>query len=148
MNTPVYTWIGLMILFLIIEAIVPGLISIWLAIGALVAILPAALNAPMWLQITVFVAVSIISLIVTRPLAKKYVNSKKQPTNADAVIGKECLVMEDIDNIRGTGAVKTGGKIWTAISSKDDVTIEQGAMVKAKEIRGVKLVVEPLKKKD
>ena len=148
MNTLVYVWLGLMILFLIIEAIVPGLISIWLAIGALVAIVPAALQAPLWLQILIFVLVSVISLVLTRPLAKKYVNSRKQPTNADAVIGKECLVTEQIDNVRGTGAVKTGGKIWTAVSSKEDVIIEQGSMVKAKEIKGVKLVVEPLKKKE
>lgn len=139
-----YIWLGVMILMLLIEAAVPGLVSIWFAAGALVSVAASALRAPLWLQLLLFVMVSVVSLIVTRPLVKKYVNSKVQPTNADAIIGREGVVTEKIDNVLGAGAVKVGGTVWSALSSSDDITIEPGTRIIAEEIRGVKLVVRPL----
>ena len=91
----------------------PGLISIWFALGALAALVSALLHAPLWLQIVWFLVVSIAALALTRPLAKKYINAKTQPTNADMLIGQECVVTETIDNVLGMGAVTVGGKIWT-----------------------------------
>ncbi len=76
----------------------------------------------------------------TRPLVKKYVNNKVEPTNADIVIGKECRVTERIDNIAGTGAVYVDGKTWTA-RSEDDTPIAEGELVTAVRIDGVKLIV-------
>ena len=104
--------------------------------------LAAALNAPIWLQLVWFFVVSVAALWLTRPLVKKFINSKVQPTNADAVIGRECLVIEDIDNIRATGRVKVGGMEWTARSEKDDVKFSSGAVVTAVAIEGVKLIVK------
>lgn len=148
MNGILYVWLGLTVFFLIAEAAAPGLICVWFAAGAFAAVISAVLNAPLWLQVVLFFAVSVASLLLTRPLAKKYVNARKQPTNADAVIGRECVVTERIDNVAGTGAVKTGGKIWTAVSAEDGAAIEPGTPVRAKEIKGVRLVVEPMKKKE
>ena len=115
-------WLIAMVVLLVVEAIVPGLISIWFALGALAALIAAALNAPLWLQVAWFFVVSIAALAVTRPLAKKYVNSRVKPTNADMILGKECVVTEEIDNVRGTGAVSVGGKIWTARSADGSTT--------------------------
>ena len=114
-------WLIAMIVLLIVEAVVPGLVSIWFALGALAARIAAILHAPMWLQLVWFFVVSIAALVLTRPLAKKYVNGRVKPTNADMILGKECVVTEEIDNIRGTGAVTVGGKVWTARSA--DVTV-------------------------
>ena len=139
-----FTWLVVMVILLIVEAMVPGLVSLWFAAGALAAMVAALLKAPAWLQLVLFVVVSVVSLFMMRPIAKKYVNAKVQPTNADAVIGKECLVTETINNILGTGAVKVGGKVWTAVSC-DDSVIEKDSRVTAVEIRGVKLAVKPLK---
>ena len=135
-------WLVAMVVFLVIEALVPGLVSLWFALGALAAVLAAALNAPIWLQLVWFFVVSVAALWLTRPLVKKFINSKVQPTNADAVIGRECLVIEDIDNIRATGRVKVGGMEWTARSEKDDVKFSSGAVVTAVAIEGVKLIVK------
>lgn len=135
-------WLVAMVVFLVIEAVVPGLVSLWFAVGALAAVLAAVLNAPLWLQLVWFFVVSVAALWFTRPLVKKYVNSKVQPTNADAVIGKECLVTEDIDNIRATGRVKIGGMEWTARSETDDVNFAAGTVVTAVAIEGVKLIVK------
>ena len=135
-------WLVAMVVLLIVEAIVPGLVSIWFAIGALAALIAALLNAPLWLQVVWFLAVSAATLVLTRPLAQRYVNSRVQPTNADALIGRDCVVTEDIDNLAGTGAVKIGGKVWTARAEDENEKYAQGDVVKAVRIEGVKLIVK------
>ncbi len=134
-------WVVLMIIFLVIEGIVPGLVSIWFALGALAALISAMLGAQIWLQATWFVVISLLALVVTRPLAKKYVNSRTQATNADMLIGQECIVKETIDALRGTGAVSVAGKEWTARSAAAEEIIEKGAVAVIERIEGVKLIV-------
>lgn len=129
-----------MVLFLAVEAVTVGLVCIWFAAGSLIALLAAMCGAQLWLQIVAFLVVSAATLYFTRPLVKRYVNSKVEPTNADMVIGKECRVTETVDNIAGTGAVYVDGKTWTARSENDEV-IQAGTLVTAKSIDGVKLIV-------
>lgn len=136
-------WIIAMVVFLVIEAVTVGIVSIWFAIGALFAMVTAMLGANLWVQIAVFLVVSAVALYFTRPLVKKYVNSKVEPTNADMLIGKECRVVETIDNISGTGAVYVDGKTWTA-RSVDEEIIPEGQLVKAERIEGVKLIVSKI----
>ena len=136
-------WGALLLLFLFVEGITAGLASIWFALGALVALLASLLHAPLWLQIALFFAVSIATLILTRPLARKYINGRRQATNADRVVGMTGRVTETVDNIAGTGAVYVAGKTWTA-RTKDGETIPEGALVRADAIEGVKLIVSPL----
>lgn len=135
-------WLIAMVVLLIVEALVPGLVSIWFALGALAALIAALLKAPLWLQIVWFFAVSVVSLCLTRPLARRYVNSIVTPTNVDALIGKECLVTEAIDNLAGKGAVKVDGKTWTARAEHDGDSFNPGEVVTAVRIEGVKLIVK------
>lgn len=135
-------WLVAMIVLLIIEGIVPGLVSIWFAIGAFAAMISAILGAPLWLQVLWFFAVSILTLCLTRPFAKKYVNSRATPTNADMLIGKECVVTEEIDNVLGTGTVTVGGKVWTARTEEPDGKAETGKVMTVVKIEGVKLIVK------
>ena len=135
-------WLVAMIVLLIIEGIVPGLVSIWFAIGAFAAMISAILGAPLWLQVLWFFAVSILTLCLTRPFAKKYVNSRATPTNADMLIGKECVGTEEIDNVLGTGAVTVGGKVWTARTEEPDGKAETGKVMTVVRIDGVKLIVK------
>ena len=134
-------WLIAMVLLLIVEGLVPGLIYIWFALGALAALLAALLHAPLWLQLVWFFAVSVAALALTRPLVKKYVNSRVKPTNADMILGKECVVTEEIDNIRGTGAVSVSGKVWTARMDSDADTAAVGEVLVILRIEGVKLIV-------
>ena len=136
-------WVVLMVVFLVVEAATAGLTYIWFAIGSLAALIAALFDAQLWLQIVWFLVISFVTLYFTRPLVKKYVNSRSQPTNADMVIGKEALVTEDIDNVEATGAVSVGGKVWTARSA-DGGRIKSGAVVSVLRIEGVKLIVEPV----
>ncbi len=135
-------WLIAMIVLLAVEAAVPGLISIWFAIGALAALISAMFSAPLWLQVVWFVVVSILSLALTRPFVKKYVNNRTTPTNADMGIGKDAVVTEEIDNLHGKGAVMLDGKVWTARTEKEDQCAVPGETVRVVRIEGVKLIVE------
>ena len=135
-------WLIAMVVLLIIEAVVPGLISIWFALGALAALISALFHAPIWLQIVWFVAVSVLTLVLTRPLVRIYVNNRVTPTNADMVIGKDAVVTERIDNLHAKGAVLLDGKTWTARMDQESEGAEPGETVRVLRIEGVKLIVE------
>lgn len=135
-------WVVALVVFLIVEAVTAGLVSIWFVFGSLVALICAALGATVWLQIFWFVIVSVATLVLTRPLVKRYVDSRSVATNADRSIGRAAVVTERIDNLAATGAVKLDGVVWTARSTDDAVAIETGERVTVRAIEGVKLIVE------
>lgn len=134
-------WAAAIILFGIAEAVTAQLVSIWFLIGAIAALIAAFFGANLIIQIIVFIAVSVLALVITRPLVKKYINPKKEHTNADRVIGQVGIVAEDIDNIKATGQVKADGKIWTARAT-DNSIIPSGCEVIIEKIDGVKLIVK------
>ena len=135
-------WVVALVVFLILAALPAGLVSIWFVFGSLVALICAALGAAIWLQIFWFVIVSVATLVLTRPLVKRYVDSRSVATNADRSIGRAAVVTERIDNLAATGAVKLDGVVWTARSTDDAVAIETGERVTVRAIEGVKLIVE------
>lgn len=137
-------WLGLVIVFAIIEALTTGLTVIWFALGSAAALICAAFSGPVWLQIALFIVVSLICLLLVRPLAKKKLKGKTVPTNADRIIGSEAKVTEAINNTEGKGAVSAGGVIWSA-RSEDGTEIPAGVMVKILRIEGVKVFVEVIK---
>ncbi len=137
----VYVWLGIMIAAVVVEVCTAQMVSVWFAIGALCSFFVALAGVEqLWIQIVVFVVASAITVIVTRPLVKKLVNKRAEPTNADMVIGKIGVVTEKIDNLAPSGLVKVGGNVWTA-RSVDDSVIEENDKVVIKEISGVKLLV-------
>ena len=133
-------WFIAMVALMIVEFSTVSLTCIWFALGALAALIAALCGAPIWLQVVWFLVVSVLALIVTRPLVKKYINGKTTPTNADMLLGQTCVVMEPISNLSETGAVKVGGKVWTA-RSEDGTVFAPGERVVAVRIEGVKLIV-------
>ena len=134
-------WLVLLLLFAGAEAITVGLTSIWFAAGALFALIAALLGGPLWVQIALFLAVSALCLLAVRPLARRLLNSRVEPTNADRVIGEQAQVTEDIDNIHGKGAVVIRGVAWTA-RSEDGSSVPAGSLVRVLRIEGVKVFVE------
>ena len=137
-------WLVAMIAFFVVEAATVNLLTLWFAFGALAALITSLLGGELWFQIVVFIVVTVITLIPTRKLAEKYFSKNHQATNSDIVIGKDCIVVEEIDNLLSTGAVKCLGKEWTA-RSEDGRKIVIGETVIAVAIEGVKLIV---RKKD
>ena len=138
MNT--YFWLIALVLFAVVEACTAGLVSIWFAVGALFALIAAALNAALWLQITVFLVASAISLILTRRAVSSHL-LKTTPTNADMLIGELGICEEEINNLKESGSVRIKGKVWSARSNNGDI-IPADSVVKVLEIQGVKLIVE------
>ena len=138
-NILIYTWLGLMLVLITIEAITISLTTIWLAAGALVAFFLALFNVPLWLQISAFLAVSIILIVFTRPVAVKYLKVGGQKTNTDLLIGTNGIVIADINEFT-TGQVKVKGQIWTAVSNMGE-SITKATEVIIEGIEGVKLIV-------
>lgn len=135
-----YVWLAVLLLSFVLEAVTVSLTSIWFSFGALAALVGLMIGAQIWLQIVLFVVVFAAAVYFTRPLAKKYVNSRKKPTNADRVLEMTGVVTEEINNLNNTGAVSAGGKLWTARSLYWE-SIPVGTAVKPIRIDGVKLIV-------
>lgn len=142
MSDMIIFWLILLIVAIAIEALTLGLTSIWFAGGALVAILVAALNLPVIVQVIAFVVVSLVLLIFTRPIAVKYFNKSRIRTNVESMVGKQAIVISEIDNLQGIGQVTVNGQEWSARSANDKVGFQVGEVVRIVAVNGVKLVVK------
>lgn len=142
MTTAAYVWLGAIAFFAIMEAATAGLVSLWFIGGSLAALIMALFGGSIPLQIGLFLIVSILLLVMMRPLTRKYLNTKQTPTNADRLIGMQALVTQEICNIRESGAIRVSGVEWTARST-DDRTIPKGARIRIVRMEGVKVYVEP-----
>lgn len=139
-GSPIFLWLALFVVFLIVEAGTVALVSIWFALGALAALVSCVLGAEMWLQITVFLVVSLVLLALLWKRVRNKLTTTK--TNVDSVIGAEGYVTEAIDNLSYTGRVKLGGITWAARSTSG-AGIPVGTLVKVERIEGVKVFVSP-----
>ena len=135
-------WLVILIVLLVIEVITLGLSTIWFAGGAVFAFFAAVLEFSVQSQLVVFLIVSFVLLLFTRPLAIRFVNRETVKTNVDGLIGRKAKVIKKIDNNEPSGAAVIDGQEWTARSADEAVTIPVGTHVVIKEVRGVKLIVE------
>lgn len=140
-NYIVFIWIIFAVFMLICEALTTQLVSIWFVIGGVAAAVTCIFTDNILIQSIVFIVVSLICLIATRPFVKKFNAKKKEPTNSDRLIGRIGIVTLDIINSKGEGQVNVDGKIWSA-KSDDEREIKKGANVRITAIEGVKLIVE------
>lgn len=136
-------WLVFLIAAIVIEVMTLGLTTIWFAGGAVIAILAAMLQAPIAVQVILFLTVSLVLLFFTRPIAVKYFNKDRVKTNVESLVGRQAVVIEEIDNLRAAGQVTVGGQQWTARSMEEKVQIPAGTIVKIMAINGVKLIVKP-----
>ena len=140
MNMMVWVWLVVMAVAVFLEMSTMALVSVWCAVGALVSVFAAYFDAPLAAQLLLFIGVSIVTAAVVRPLAKKYADPYKVPTNADRLVGMEARVTETINNGYPTGAVYVDGKTWTARSA-DGAVIPKGEVVEVAAMEGIKLIV-------
>ena len=134
-------WLIILIICIIVEAATMGLTMVWFAGGSLVAAIAAALKAPLIVQIILFLIVSFLMVFFTRPIAVKYFNKKRVRTNVESMIGRQAIVISEIDNLQGIGQVTVGGQEWSARSTDDDTKLQVGAVVDIVAVSGVKLIV-------
>lgn len=135
-------WLALFIVLIVIEILTMGLTTIWFAGGAMIALLLAFAGFGLPVQIAVFIIVSIILLLLTRPIAVKYFNTERQKTNAESLIGQQALVLADVDTLHASGLVKVNGQEWSAKTEESDGFIPKDSIVSIEGIQGVKLIVK------
>lgn len=138
-------WLALLAAFLVIEAITAGLTTIWFAGGALVAAVTAFLGAGLVVQLVLFLAVSVVLLIFTRPLAVRFMSRGVEKTNVNSLIGARAVVIQEVNNLEQTGQVRINDIEWMARTALDGQIIPEKAIVTIKEVQGVKLIVEESK---
>lgn len=139
-----WTWLALIVFFVIAEACTVVLVSIWFAGGSLVGLILAALHAPWWLQIIGALVVSGVLIYFTRPVAMRHFNRNRVKTNISNLAGKQAIVTEVIDNLQSTGQVIVNGQEWSARNVANDTVIPEGAVVVIEKVSGVKLMVKSI----
>lgn len=135
-------WLILLACFLVVEAITVGLTTIWFAGGALVAAIASGLGAGILIQWVLFLVISLVLLIFTRPLAVRYMNKGVPKTNVNSLIGERAVVIQKINNLEQSGQVRINDIEWMARTSSDEVIIPEHAIVTIEDVQGVKLIVK------
>lgn len=138
-----YFWLVVIVAAAVVEGATAQLVSIWFVAGGVGALIADLCGADLWVQATVFIVVTALTILATRPLVKKLLNFKRIDTNAGRYIGKTGIVIIEINNMLGVGQVNVLGSIWTA-RSEDNSVIEVGKHVLVKSIEGVKVIVTEL----
>ena len=137
------TWTIILVVAIIVEALTIDLVSIWFAVGALVALLSDVFfKAPQTVQIILFIVISIGCIIASRPLAKKYLRGNTIKTNYDRIIGKHCVVTKTITEDK-KGEIEISGNVWSATSLNNDV-IQEGKHAQIVSIEGAHVVVKEI----
>ena len=144
MPIPSICWLVALVALAVLEAATVTLVSLWFALGALAALITSFFVNNIWIQFAVFLVVSLATLLVIRPLARRYVTPKQVATNADRAVGAEGIVTQAIDNRSAQGQVTVSGAVWTARSEPEE-SIPEGTPVRVLRIEGVKLIVTPTK---
>lgn len=139
---PVIIWLLILVVFVVIELFTMGLTTIWFAGGALGGAAASLFGASTGIQIVVFLVISIGLLLSARPIAVKYFNKDRVKTNVESMIGRQAIVVSEIDNLRGIGRVTVGGLEWSARTGDDAKTLPVGAVATVTAVDGVKLIVE------
>lgn len=139
MNNLPWFWLGMVVVFTVIEVFTAGLTTIWFAIGSIPMIFLSFLPIPFLYQVLIMLVISIVLLIFTRPFFVKKLNANKEKTNVDALIGKTALVTKKITKFE-KGEVKIDGKIWTAKSVSDE-DLDPGTECLLQSIEGVTAIV-------
>ena len=137
-----WVWVALVILFTLIEVFTLGLTTVWFAIAALIMVFLSLLQISLSVQILIFLGISALLLIFTRPLAVKKFKMGREKTNADSLVGKHALVIKGISEFE-KGEVKINGQIWSA-RAENNAEIAAGAKCEVLRIEGVRLIVRNL----
>lgn len=132
-------WLVLTIVFVVIEAITVQLATIWFAIGALVATVLAVFEVSIFWQITAFILVSAITLALSKPIKKRFLDQKIISTNAQAMVGSEVIALQDFDPLVNEGRVISGSMDWAARSEE---AVHKGDRLFVARIEGATLIVK------
>ncbi len=134
-------WLVIFVILIIVEMITTGVTAVWFGCGALVGAGTAALDAPVWAQIVAFAAVSFLLVASVRPGVKRKFDKSRRRSSLRKLIGSRALVVSEIDNLRGIGAIRIGDREWAAGSCEHGVVIPEGAIVRVADVHGDVMLV-------
>ena len=137
-------WLAVVVIAIIIEIETVQIVSIWFAASALVTMILAAFNCPLDIQLIVFVLLSVILFLVSRPLVKKLNKGKSENSTVESMIGEKVVVTKEI-KVGETGEIKAKYDKYTAIAPCETTNIPIDTLCVIKEIRGNKVIVEEKK---
>ena len=138
-----YVWIALAIVMVLVEITTVQLVSVWFMVGALCAALTTLFTDSIVIQLAVFVGVSLLALLVTRPLVRRLKENRVQlRTNIDRLPGEKGVMLKPVENTESVGQAKVLGKVWSV--KTDNPPLQAGDTVRVLAIEGVKLIVEKL----
>ena len=139
---PRWIWVGLTIIFALIEALTFGLTTIWFAIAALVMVFLSFTNMHIAWQVLIFLVISATLLIFTRPVAIKKLKAGKVKTNVDSLVGKHAIVTRKMSDME-KGEIKINGLFWSAHCEGNN-ELKEGDKCIIVRIEGVRAIVSPL----
>lgn len=135
-------WLIISGIFLLLEIFTVSFLMFWPGIGALFAFITSLITPNIAIQIGVFTISTIVLVIFTKPLTKKFFKTKETSMNNNAIIGKKGVVIKPIKNSESKGQVKVDGELWSAIISDDEKSLNEGDTIIVEQIDGVKLKVK------
>ncbi|MBE7090423.1 MAG: NfeD family protein [Clostridiales bacterium] len=138
-----WVWFGIAVALFVVEIATADLVAVWFALSSMVLgiITGVASGLDLIWQILIFVILSAVLLVATRPFAKWLKRrAGNAETNLELVLNHKGIVVEEINNDLSEGAVKINGLVWSARSVNGEI-IENGALVTVKEIHGNKAIV-------
>lgn len=135
-------WLGILIVTILIEVVTIRYFTIWFSIGALAAVVLSFFNVPVAVQIIAFVIVSVLALIFLRPILVRWFNRDRKRAHVESMIGRQAIVISDIDNAQGGGLVKIGKKEWSARSKNDRIRFRTGDVIRVTAVTGKYLIVD------
>jgi membrane protein implicated in regulation of membrane protease activity len=131
-----WIWVGVLIVCCIIEAFTLGLTTIWAAIAAVPLIFISRTGLPFQWQFLIFVVLTLLLVVFTRPFAVKKLKIGEEKTNVDSMVGEEVLVTKTISNFTKGEARAKNGVIWSAASETQDVEIPEGTVCTITAVKG------------
>lgn len=137
-------WLIGVVVFAVLEGVTYQMISIWFVFGAVGGLITSLITDSFPIQMTVFLALSVLMLAILRPLSMKLLKNQDFKSNTDSLVGKEVLITQEVSNIKGTGQGKINGMVWT-VRSEEDTPLPAGETARIERIEGVKLIVSSKK---
>lgn len=138
-----WIWFGLAVVFTLIEVTTFNLVTIWFALGSLIMIFVSFLPIPIGWTVLIFLGISTLMLIFTRPIAEKKLKIGKAKTNTDALLGEKVVVIKPFSDF-DKGEVKVKGISWSALAVKG-ASFQEGEKGIIEKVEGVTLYIKPLK---
>ena len=141
-------WLGVFVIALIIESLSPELVSIWFAISSLVSLIISLIpGTAWWIELIVFVVISVTTLLFLRPIIKKFMKRNVVNSNVDEMIHKKGKMVKASDELNH-GEVKINGVIWSAYNQDEKTPLKEGELVEVLGINGNKLIVRKIAKEE